>query len=58
MNRKQIVILIANLDCGHTVEVPDCCDAGTVTSCPDCEPPEGDPGVNRKIISIFKLPND
>lgn len=46
---------IANLSCGHTKEVNDQCSVGTVTSCDECEPPEGAPGVNSEIISVFEI---
>ena len=41
------------LECGHTVDAPDCVDAGNVTACDKCTPPDSAPGVNRKIVGVI-----
>lgn len=44
----------ATLDCGHTIEVPDCCQEGSVTACDECPAPVGTPGANCRIVLIHK----
>lgn len=45
-------MLIANLSCGHTQEVPDCVKIGSITACDHCS--EVYP-TNSEIISVFKI---
>lgn len=39
----------AILDCEHVVDVPECCNVGTITACEECGEHE-----NRQIVDIWE----
>lgn len=46
---------VASLSCGHTAEVSEWCDVGSVTACPECVSDDEDaPGVNRTIVVVHE----
>lgn len=47
---------IANLSCGHSQEVPSCCEVDRMTACDECTELLGEP-CNSQINSCFSLPS-